>query len=277
MNDIQEVILDIYRVVENLCTKHDIPFYAVGGTCIGAIRHHGFIPWDDDLDIAIPIQYYDQFWDIAEKELPHHLKVYTCENVRNYRYIFGKIHNRNTTFIEKSELGYHDAYKGVFIDIMPLSSIPDDEYKREKFYEKLLKYSQLNYIRRYPYRGMDTLKRKIAWIMMRPLCLVISSDYYSEKWLNMLRDNPLGSSSLTGYTWSTQVRRLTFPMIDFESTVNLPFEDTIIKCPVNYHDYLTIQFGDYMKLPPEDQRAPHHTETIDINKSYINYYKGVAK
>ena len=277
MNEIQGIILEVYKTVCDLCKRHEIPFYAIGGTCIGAVRHKGFIPWDDDLDIAIPIQHYDRFWEIAERELPEHLKVYSCKNIRNYRYIFGKVHNYNTTFIEKSEVGYHDAYKGIFIDIMPISSIPDDNVKREKFYSNLIRFYKLNYIRRYPFSGMDSLKKKILWLLMRPVSLIVPPDYYSEKWLNMLRENPLGSSSLTGYTWSTQVRKLTFPMKDFEKTIEVPFEDTIIYCPVDYNDYLTIQFGDYMKLPPEDQRAPHHTETIDCNKSYINYYKGESK
>lgn len=273
MNDIQKTILDIYKEVYKLCSEHSIPFYAIGGTCIGAVRHKGFIPWDDDLDIAIPIQDYDRFWDIAEKELPQHLSIYTCNNKRNYRYIFGKIHNANTTFIEKSEIGYPDAYKGIFVDIMPISSIPEADDEREKFYKNILKFSKLNYIRRYPYEGMDTTKKKIMWLFMRPLCLITSFDHYSKKWLEMLRSHPLGSTNLTGYTWSTQIRKLTFPMNDFETTVDLPFEDAIIKCPVDYHDYLTIQFGDFMKLPPENQRTQHHTEEISIIKSFKDFKK----
>ena len=272
MNAIQEKILDIYKLVGDLCDKHDIPFYAIGGTCIGAVRHKGFIPWDDDLDIAIPIQDFDRFWDVAEKELPEYLNIYTCKNKRKYRYIFGKIHNINTTFIEESEIGYPDAYKGIFVDIMPIASIPDNPTDKKAFHKKILLYSKMNYIRRYPYKGMDTIKKKIIWIMMRPLCLFTKFDFFSEKWLALLRKYPLGSSSLTGYTWwDTNFEKLTFPMEDFAESLELPFEDTIINCPIKYDDYLTRQFGDYMKLPPVDQREPHMVNVIDSNLSYEVY------
>ncbi|NLL97419.1 MAG: LicD family protein, partial [Clostridiaceae bacterium] len=231
-----------------------------------------FIPWDDDLDIAIPIQDFDRFWGIAEKELPEFLKIYTCKNKRNYRYIFGKIHNINTTFIEESEVGYPDAYKGIFVDIMPIASVPDNPTEKKNFQKKISLYSKLNYIRRYPFKGMETFKKKIIWIMMRPFCLITNFDFFSEKWLNLLREYPLGSSSLTGYTWwASHFEKLTFPMEDFAGTLELSFEDTDIKCPVNYGDYLTRQFGDYMKLPPTDQRAPHMVNLIDTKESYELY------
>ena len=277
MNEIQSTILSIYKQVSAICDKHGIPFYAIGGTCIGAVRHKGFIPWDDDLDIAIPIQHFDRFWEVAEAELPEYLRIYTSENTRRYRYIFGKIHNIYTAFIEASEVEYPDAYKGIFVDIMPISSVPDDETARERFFRKIQMYSKLNYVRRFPYKGMGTAKKKIAWLLMRPLCVFTKPDHFSEKWLNMLRQVPFGNTKLTGYTWFDQIRKLTFPMKDFQDFVEVPFEDTTIKCPADYHDYLTIQFGDYMELPPMDQRTAHHTDTIDINKSYLEYRKEKEK
>lgn len=276
MNDVQKVILDIYKQVKIICEKHNIKYFAIGGTCLGAVRHHGFIPWDDDLDIAIPIQYFDMFWEIAEKELPSYLKTYTCYNKRHYRYIFGKIFNANTAFIEKAELGYEDAYKGIFVDVMPISSIPDTDKKRMSFYRHVFWYSKLNYIRRYPFKEMDNLKNRILWLLTKPLFLFAHVNFFSERWLNMLRKNTFGSSSLTGYTWSSRVKKFTFPMKFFKSVDVLPFENTTIDCPVCYNDYLTMQFGDYMKYPPEDQRLPHYTEIVDVNKSY-KCYKGEGK
>lgn len=271
MNDIQRTILDIFKQVALICERHDIPYYAIGGTCIGAVRHTGFIPWDDDLDIAIPIQHFDRFWEVAAQELPNPLQIYTSRTVKHYRYIFGKVHNAATTFIEESELAYSDAYKGIFVDIMPISSVPDDEAERSRFYKGILRCARLNYIRRYPLKGMDTVKKKLMWLLMRPMCLFTTPDYYSQKWLDILRRVPFGSTALTGYTWSLRIEQLTFPMEDFQNSVELPFEDTTMKCPAGYHDYLTAQFGDYRKLPPEDQRRPHFTETVDVNTPYAAY------
>ena len=148
MTQVQESILDIFGYVHDLCEKHNIPYFSVGGTCLGAVRHHGFIPWDDDIDIAIPIQYYDNFLEIAEKELPDHLKVFRCDRVKHYKQIFVKVHNINTTFIEDDTLAYPDAHTGIWVDVMPISSIPSEKFKERLFYFRMKYYYKMNWIRR---------------------------------------------------------------------------------------------------------------------------------
>lgn len=274
MTEVQEVILDIFKCAADICERHQIPYFAIGGTCLGAVRHKGFIPWDDDLDIAIPIQDFDRFWEAAEKELPPHYKTYTSKNVRTYDKIFGKIHNVNTAYIEKKEVGYYKAYKGIFIDIMPISAIPDPPEEREEFYTRVLDLKRLNYWRRFPYKVVASKRKKtkLKWLLMRAAGPVIKVDHYSEKWFDLLRSYPFGSTSLTGYTWSKNIRKHTFPAELFNETIELPFEDTTIKCPVRYKEYLALQFGDdYMELPPEEKRASHRTEVVDTQKSYKQY------
>ncbi len=274
MNDIQSVILDIFSSIQKICKKHNITYYAIGGTCIGAVRHKGFIPWDDDLDIAIPIQDFDRFLNIAEKELPNYLKVYRCENIIHYRYIFAKIHNVNTTFIEHADADYPDAQKGIWVDIMPISSIPSDAKKQKRFYRNLNWYLIMNYIRRYPLHEMVSWKKKLMWLVIRPLCLFTNYTYFSKKWLDMLRENPLGSSELTGYTWWNHRSNLTFPMSAFNDTIEVPFEDITISCPIDFDTYLTIQFGDYMKIPPKEEQQQHHVEYVNVKTSYKLYNGG---
>ena len=82
MTDVQEKILEIFKEIVKVCNKYDIPYYAIGGTCLGAVRHKGFIPWDDDMDIAIPIEDIDRFIKIAKKELQN-IYIYTQEKIEN--------------------------------------------------------------------------------------------------------------------------------------------------------------------------------------------------
>lgn len=271
MNETQKIILNIYIEIKKICERHSIPFFAIGGTCIGAVRHNGFIPWDDDLDIAVPIQHFDKLLELCKNELPDNLKVYRCDDIRHYRYIFAKIHDINTTAIEKCEINYPDAHKGIWVDIMPISSFPDNDNKKNIFSKKLGLYLKMNFIRRYPFSEMDSWKKRIIWLLIRPLCIFTNYSYYSDKWIKMLRNYPLGCSNVTGYTWWNYSDNLVFPMDCFKSAVNIDFESTTIPCPVGYDAYLTIQFGDYMKIPPKSEQQQHNLEILNTSESYTNH------
>ena len=274
MNEIQESILDIYKQIKRICDKNNLPFYAIGGTCIGAVRHKGFIPWDDDMDIAVPIECWDEFWNCMKRELPSNYEIYTCNKIKHYRYIFNKIHNAKTTFIEEAEVGYPDAYKGIYVDVMPIAGMPAEQELRAKFINKIQMYAKLNFVRRYPFREMKTPKSRFAWILLHLLSPFLSYHYFSDKWLEMLKRYPLKKARYTGYTWWDSItNKLCFPIEYFETTIELPFEDSTISCPVQSKDYLSSQFGNYMELPPEDQRLDHHQVCVSTNKSYKEYKK----
>ena len=104
MTDLQKRILDIFREVRDILDRNGITYFAIGGTCIGAVRHGGFIPWDDDLDIAVPIEQFGRMLDLLKAELPPHLELYTGAERKHYRYIFVKVTDNRTTFIEKTEI-----------------------------------------------------------------------------------------------------------------------------------------------------------------------------
>ena len=275
MNDVQSKILDIFLKVNEICERNNLTYYAIGGTCIGAVRHQGFIPWDDDLDIAVPIEEWDTFWAVMERELPDTYEIYNGNHINHYRYVFNKIHDANTTFIEEAEKGFPDSYKGIFIDVMPIAGIPADHFERGKFYKKIRHLGILNFIRRYPIKEMENKKRKVLCFVLHALSPFISFHYYSDQWIRLLKKYPMKEAQYTGYTWWDQIsENLCFPMEFFKDTTRMPFETTQILCPVDYDGYLTKQFGDYMTLPPEDQRLDHHQVYVSINHSYKDY-KGV--
>lgn len=277
MNSIQNKILTIMRVVDEICERNGLTYYAIGGTCIGALRHHGFIPWDDDLDIAVPIEDWDRFWNIMERELPHEYRIYCGNEIRHYRYIFNKIHDSRTSFIEKAEEKFPDAYKGIFIDVMPIAGIPETKSKRDRFYRKILWFSRLNYIMRYPLSEMDSWKKIAFWPFVHLLEPLFSFHYFSDRWIKLLKTQPFYESKFTGYTWWANASdKLCFPFDFFNGTKRYSFEGINISCPINSDGYLKKQFGNYMEFPPEDQRIDHHQVFVSINVPY-NEYNGEEK
>lgn len=263
MNELQRKILDIFKEVKKICNDYNIPYYAIGGTCIGAIRHNGFIPWDDDLDIAIPIENIEQFIKIASQELPRHLEVFTSLNNPNYLLPFFKVVDKRTTFIEEEEIQTPKRYKGVFIDIMPISGMPENF---KLFVFKLKKYIYCNRVQRLNIKECKTLKSKIAKLFL----IIFPQGYFYSKYIRLLKKYPLSSSQKTGYVWDYSVSELNFPTELFSKRVELPFEDITISCPSGYHEYLFKQFGDYRILPPKEERLKH-LGFIDLNNSYKFY------
>lgn len=276
MSDIQIVILEIYKVIRQICKKHNIPFYAVGGTCIGAVRHQGFIPWDDDLDIAIPIEYYDHLCEYLKQELPDYYELRTCKDVKHTAYIFAKVVDKRTTYIERTEFNTTDAYKGVFIDIMPMSGIPASVPGRWLFHHRLVALSTLNgYLRWETGENNSCVKKLLHGVLS--MLHKDNFSYYSDKWMKMLRKHPFYQAKVTGYTWFSTMKRkkLTYPTEWFITTVTVPFEDTDMDCPQNYDAYLTKQFGNYMQLPPKEKQVSNHYGVYDLHTPYTYFIEHV--
>lgn len=270
MTIIQEIILNIFKEVAKILDDNKIPYYAIGGTCIGAIRHKGFIPWDDDLDIAVPIEHWDKLIEVLTLSLPQNLYLYTSDGIKKYHYVWLKVCDKNTTFIEESEYKLKNAWKGIFIDIMPISGVPDNDIECERFIYKLRKLENYNNYLRFP-EVVHTLRSLIGRMPFRVLSKVLPFHLYSKKFIEELKRYPFGNSRRTGYVWHPQwLPRLIFSSSVFGKGKYVPFEDTKIRVPLDYHAYLTQQFGEYMKLPPEEKRQVHNG-FVDVNNPYTYY------
>lgn len=271
IKDIQNKILEIFKVIADICEKNDIRYFAIGGTCIGAARHKGFIPWDDDLDIAMPLNDFLKFKRIAAEQLPPHLKLFDANQSLHYNHIFMKVHDVTTTFIEESLAQYPDTYYGVYVDIMPLSGLPDIGSERKRFFMKRLWFEKLNDLRRRSIKERNKIWGKLIWILHSPLRLILPFNFYTNRWLKLLEKYDFDSASYTGYVWSHNLSKLVFDKTDFEDFVYLDFEDTKIRCPKGWNDYLTVQFGDYMQLPSLEEQTFKHPAIIDLQRSYLEY------
>ena len=276
INMLQKTILDIYIEFNRICEKYQLTYYAIGGTCIGAIRHKGFIPWDDDLDVAMPIDDYLKFKEVAKKELKSEYKLIDyLDSKRFYRNnFFLKIENVNTTFVEKVESNDIRKYKGVFLDIMPICGCSKDDKKKHKLIRRFYKYRKLNQSKNLKFNEMKSLKGKILWIFLKPFVFFQNETYFLNKCEQLAKKNPINKNSNILFPWRIPVRasyKNNFPFEYFKGTVSMPFENTYIKCPIGYDSYLKDDFGDYMVLPPVEKRITHAPFLLDLNNSYIKY------
>ena len=272
--ELQKKILEVFIEVKKICDKHNIRYFATGGTCIGAVRHNGFIPWDDDLDIAVPINDFERLTELCKKELPKPFELFICPDYKHNPNPFIKVHNTQTTFIEKYELDYPDDYKGVFIDIFPLAGVPSDTKERKSYNRKLKLLIALNDKWHYSLSKCPGKKGMLLWILTCPLRPFVSRRFWADKLYEFYNKYDFDSFDYTGCTWSPEIERLTFPKSWFEGYTELPFENSSMRCPIDYDSFLTHHFGDYMQLPPESERQCHDNGGIvDLEKPFSYYAK----
>ena len=279
MTKLQEEILRVFNEFRRICDKHQLQYFAIGGTCIGAVRHSGFIPWDDDLDVGMPIRHYKRFIELAKSELSDGFEVMTPDNCKHYLSIFIKLHDGKTTCIEELSQPYKDRYGGVYIDIFPIYGLPNGNKARLKIEKKCQRLKQLNLRIRFPISDPINkgLARKLIWILCFPLRILHKFDHYTKKIDKMLSVYEFDNSDMVYFPWRTipspdTTYKDIFYLSDLIDTVELPFEDTVMKVPRGYDRYLRMDFGDYMQLPPEEMRvAGHSAHIIEFDTPYNNY------
>lgn len=273
MNRLHQEILSIFRCFKQICKKYKLTYYAIGGTCIGAIRHEGFIPWDDDLDIAMPIEDYLKLREIAKRELNGRYRLYDYMDEKNNKFNFLKIHDISTTFVEKEEYNYPQKYKGVFIDIMPIAGIPKNKLLQKIYLNKLLLLTKLDLNNRTPLKDKRTFISKLQWIMIKPL-ISFKYDFYTKIIEKNWKKYKISQKNDILFAWRIPLNKPysnVFPYEYFSKAIDVKFEDTTIAVPIEYDKYLKRDFGNYMELPPAEKRITHKPAILDLDRSFICY------
>lgn len=277
MNNIQNKILSIYKKTYTILTMEKINYFAIGGTAIGSVRHNGFIPWDDDLDIVVPFKDFIYILKNKEKFENENIKIRSYLETKKYMQIFFKFHNTDTTFIEKEELDCPNDYGGIWVDIMPLCGMPNNKIKRKIFLFKSKVLLNLIKARRCNYKDFVRIQAKIMYIALYPL-KVLSKDFLINRWYKLMSKYDLENSEYTGSLWLENINENDLLKREwFDSYIEMPFEDTTMRMPIGYHEMLTKQFGDYMKLPPESERYNHSGGIIDTERPYSFYQEEYKK
>ncbi len=241
LSEIQTLELNIFRKVDRFCRDNHIKYFLDGGTLLGAIRHKGFIPWDDDIDIYMPRKDYQKFKELfPQLNEDKELQVVSWDTKTFYGRPMAKVIDLRTVLIETN---YHgDDPLGVFIDIFPLDGVPSKALWRF-FHEKYLHF----------------LKRLLYMKLIYPKSLPLSSKQICRWMEDSAKSTDYNSADIiTCYASFFKV----FKKECFDDVIELPFCDIQAYVPVGYDEILKELYGDYMKLPPESQRIPRHEFTL---------------
>lgn len=235
--------LTILDEIDRICKKYSLNYFLMWGTLIGAVRHKGFIPWDDDIDIGMPRDDYKKFLKIASKELPDKLFLQTPLTDKFHPVYFSKIRMNNTAFYSKQDKNTK-KHHGIFVDILPMDYTSEHLSTIGKIKRKIS-----NILSAHIFSKRENLKDRFSFLNVIPDFIIIK-----------LRDRMLSGKG--EYFFS---EGYTFKAKDFFPADTLEFAGKTYPVPNNYDEVLRSVYGDYMTLPPEEKRVAHNPGRISFD------------
>ena len=263
LKELQTVLLELLKEFDRVCKKHGIPYVVFCGSALGAVRHQGFIPWDDDLDVSMLREDYERFLKLAPSELGEQYYL-QAEFSEHWPMNFSKLRKNNTTCLEKYHPKDKNIHQGIYIDIFPCDNAADTEKKRlYQFYA-----SRVTLAKSLWKRGYET-DSKGKKIFMALCTLLPKKPFY-----NYAKGTKLKNSTYvqTFLACTSQPKKGTYLRTWFTETVEMDFEDMKVPVSAHYDELLTTMYGDYMTLPKEeDKKIKIHAILIDTERNYTEY------
>lgn len=275
MEKLKLIELDIMDAFDRVCRLNHINYTLAYGTLIGAVRHKGFIPWDDDIDVVMLREDYEKFRSIAAEQLDDRFYFVDLRDNENYALGTGKIMARDT-LMKELELQGTDAPCGVFIDIVPADFTVNDLDERQKQYKKSNFIGSLLYAKCGYHFERAGLKKKLYAVASFFIRLLPKSLLVSLYMKNTLKYNGTENNTLvTMLTFGDGIKNGKHYRKWFDEYIDIEFEGRKYKSIKNYDAMLKAVFGDYMTLPPEEARIPHHFVVAIETDEYLNKYMNV--
>ena len=261
LRKVQLSMLDILKEVDRVCQKHGINYWLTSGTLLGAIRHNGFIPWDDDLDIAMLRKDYDRFCEVAQKEFGDRFFLQNWKTEKTYGLPFSKVRKNGTEYVEA---GSQDTYTnhGLYIDVFCFENYPEDKKRQNLIWHHMNVTYRLILVKcgYKPWvKGDCTIWKKwIAYLPFRLISLCKSLTVLKKEYMQAVE---IANGENTPRVFNSDVPgsfKMPLDRKGFMQTELHPFEDCEFPIPVGYDVYLRTVYGDYMTPPPVGQRENRH-------------------
>ena len=281
MKEVWAVELDLLNEFDRVCKKHGIHYVASGGTMLGAVRHHGFIPWDDDVDLMMMRDEYDRFCKIAPSEFKHPYFFQTEETDNGYMRYFARLRNSETTGIQQYEASSHFKYnQGIFIDIFPLDAVPDDkELFLQQSKDAEVTRQKIHQVCKWGYHlpKTNTFGYKVKKYFILPFFGKFIMKFYRpnklyQQYVNICkRYNKENTKyvSLLSFEFDHDVHYI--QRKDMKNIIDIDFEFLQIPIIANYDEALRWKYGNYKEFV----KAPnyHGGMIFDTDVSYEEYFK----
>ena len=266
-NEIKQMELDLLKSFKKMCEANGLYYTLCGGTLLGAVRHKGFIPWDDDIDVLMPRPDYERLLNGKEIDLSMLPAFYSIVNWKNktHDYPFMKMVDTRTHI----EIPYlNDAFKpkNLWIDIFPIDGNPDDVQSLEKLYKKAIFWRQLIRLKTAnPKEGKSRLKKVLKPFLVAGV-KALNNDRLCEKLDQIAKTYSFSEQSkIGGVLWGYGPQER-IDKKQYLTPVDIIFEGEVFNAPSNYDEYLKGLYGDYMKLPPEDKRITHEMDAYMLDE-----------
>ena len=252
LEELKKIQIEILNDFVSFCDKNGLNYWLDNGTLLGAIRHKGYIPWDDDIDVGMLRDDYDKALRLYNESSSRY-KLYSYENNKDFLYPCGKVLDTKTVLYEPDERGNKLS---VNIDVFVYDICPDDTNTTNKMFKKRMRYLKLQSAKinqNYVGKKFKFLRRFLHFFLNS----FFPKGYFINKIVNISRTYINSNYKCVGNFMSYS--NVVAPIDIFDSFIDVAFEGKKYKAPIGYDRWLTLFYGDYMKLPPIEKRKSHHT------------------
>lgn len=265
LKTLQNLELENLDILINICKKYNLRYYLIGGTLIGVLRHHGFIPWDDDIDVGLPRPDYNHFIKIAADELPHFMDIKTMTSDPNYKCYFTRlINNKKKIYWDH---GQYKATIGVWTDVFPLDGLPDKLFMRKlhvfnvNLHKAIYKFSQMHYITTNKKRPFIE-RFLIKFAMVTHIGKLINPDKSLHSLDKTLQKYDYEKSNWVWNFSGCYGKKEIVPKIQLGGIRQDVFENRIVSIPEAAEAYLNNIYGNWKELPPPEKRTSHAVQFV---------------
>ena len=247
----------------SICEKYNLRYFVVFGTLLGTVRHKGFIPWDDDVDVGMPREDYEKFLEVAQEECGEAYFLQTIDTDSKYHLYFAKLRMQGTEFVEDT-LQDAGSVSGFYIDIFPYDIIPDDEKEWQKHMKKAVFYGMLLSVNKVKEpqiaRGNAFVNfgKSVIWALLHygmKILAIKGNDVWKKCMQAMTQYEHTKNKRLT--TFSADASKWIVYEEEISEVLKVAFEDIVVSVPKGYDAILKRNYGAYMQIPPEDKRVNH--------------------